>query len=86
MSKTGYVHFRIDDTLKAQAEAVFSALGVRPSEALNLFYRQVALRQGLPFDVKIPNADTLQTFQNTDLGDDLTEHDNTEAMFKHLGI
>ena len=82
MAKTDYVHFRTDPDIKAGAEAVFAQMGVRPSDALNLFYRQVMLRQGLPFDVKVPNADTLATFQDTDAGRNLTRHDSVADIFK----
>lgn len=44
----------IDMSLKIAAEKVFESLGLTPSEAIRLFYKQVELHQGLPFEVKIP--------------------------------
>jgi DNA-damage-inducible protein J len=84
MSKTDSVHFRTDPATKAGAEAVFTQLGVRPGDALNLFYRQVMLQQGLPFDVKVPNAETLQAFAESDAGVGLKRHASVAAMFADL--
>lgn len=52
------VHARIDLELKTQVEQIFQALGLTSANALRLFYQQVILHRGLPFDVKIPNAET----------------------------
>jgi len=54
MAKTDTVYMRIDPRLKANAEAVLSALGLSPNEAINIFLNQVVLQKGLPFEIKIP--------------------------------
>lgn len=84
MNKDSSVNFRTNFALKEEAEQVFRQLGLRPSEALNLFYKQVALRQGLPFDVKIPNAQTLQTFQETNEGKNLNHYKSVQDIFTKL--
>ena len=33
-----------------------SALGIPASSAINMFYKQIILQRGLPFEVKIPSA------------------------------
>ncbi len=48
------VQARMHPDLKAAAESVFAHLGLSPSEAIRVFYKQVELHQGLPFDLKIP--------------------------------
>jgi len=35
---------------------LLSALGIPASNAINMFYKQIILNRGLPFDVKIPTA------------------------------
>lgn len=57
------VNFRIDPLTKSKAEAVFSRIGLSATEAIRLFYTQVALRQGLPFDVTSTAPDTMQRFE-----------------------
>ena len=81
---TKMIHARVDDDLKNEVEAVFHHLGLTTSEAIKLFFHQVRLRGGLPFQVEIPNEETLQVFRDTDVGVDMTEHKNPQEMFRHL--
>ena len=53
MAKTANLYTRIDPKLKEQAEYILNSLGLPPSSAITMFYKQVVLRQGLPFDVKL---------------------------------
>lgn len=80
MSKTETIRARVQPELKYEAEAVFSALGLTPTEAITLFYRQVTLQHGLPFPVRIPNAKTQATMRAALEGEDLTEWSDIEAM------
>ena len=59
MAKTEMIRARVEPELKSQAEEVFSGLGLSPTAAITLFYRQVTLHHGLPFAVKVPNAETI---------------------------
>lgn len=86
MAKTAMVRARIEPQLKSSAEGVFEKIGLSPTQAITLFYRQVQLRQGLPFDVVIPNARTRATFEATDAGRDLVVCEDAEDMFRKLGI
>jgi DNA-damage-inducible protein J len=47
------VNIRVDDTLKHEAESIFSALGLSISTATNAFYRQVVRYGGIPFELRI---------------------------------
>ena len=58
MPKGATVNVRLEPGVKKNAESVFRKLGLSPSDAIRLFYRQVGLRRGIPFDVKVPNKDT----------------------------
>ena len=86
MSKTDMVRARIEPALKKKVERVFSKLGLSTTQAIALFYRQVELRKGLPFDVVVANATTLRTFQDTDAGRNIVVCEDAEDMFKRLGI
>lgn len=72
--------------LKNKAESVFRKLGLTTTQAITLFYKQVELRNGLPFEVAIPNETTYRTFTNTDAGRDLIICEDADDMFKKLGI
>ena len=54
MAKTDVLNARIDPDVKSQAEGILSALGMTASGAITMFYKQVILHNGLPFDVVLP--------------------------------
>jgi DNA-damage-inducible protein J len=56
--KTDFIRARVEPELKRETEAVLSELGISMSDAVTVFCRQVVLQQGLPFAVRIPNAET----------------------------
>ena len=86
MSKTAMVRARIQPRLKDQAESVFHRLGLNATQAITIFYRQVELRDGLPFDVAIPTPTTTRTFEATDANRDLMVCKDAADMFDKLGI
>jgi len=86
MAKSAMVRARIEPRLKVRAERVLDRLGLTPTEAITVFYRQIELRNGLPFDVVIPNTTTLKTFRDTDAGRSLVVCKDAEDMFRRLGI
>ncbi|HIJ64596.1 MAG TPA: type II toxin-antitoxin system RelB/DinJ family antitoxin [Candidatus Hydrogenedentes bacterium] len=86
MSKSATVRARVEPELKHEAERVFADLGLSATQAVTLFYRQVAMRKGLPFDVVIPNATTLKTFEDTDSGRNIVVCKDAADMFEKLGI
>ena len=59
MAKTANLCTRIDPELKKQAEQILHSLGLPPSSAITMFYKQVVLQQGLPFDVKLAYREPL---------------------------
>jgi len=85
MNKTSTVRARLEPDLKDKAEQVFRRLGLSTTQAITLFYRQVELRNGLPFDVVIPNETTRRTFSDTDSGRNLVVCENADDMFRKLG-
>jgi DNA-damage-inducible protein J len=86
MGKTSTVRARIQPKLKAQAENVFHQLGLNATQAITLFYKQVELRKGLPFEVAIPSTVTKRTFEATDAGRDLVVCETLDEMFLKLGL
>jgi DNA-damage-inducible protein J len=84
--KTATVRARIEPKLKHDVEHVLNQLGLSFSEAIGLFLRQVKLNNGIPFDIRIPNKATIQTFEDTNKGKKLTRYKNANDMFNKLGI
>jgi DNA-damage-inducible protein J len=84
MAKTAMIRARTNPTLKIDVEVIFKKLGLSTTEAINLFYHQVKLHQGLPFAVKLPNKTTLETFKNTDAGKELNAYESIDVFFDKI--
>ena len=55
-AKSANLYARIEPDVKKQAEDILSTLGIPASNAINMFYKQIILHRGLPFEVKIPST------------------------------
>ena len=86
MAKSAMIHARVDPTLKEEAEDVFEALGLSATQAITLFYQQATWYRGLPFEVRVPNEITLQTFRDTDAGQNLVRVQDAQDRFEQLGL
>ena len=80
MAKTEMIRARVEPELKHQAEELFRALGLSATEAITLFYKQVTMHKGLPFEVKIPNADTVEALRQAETGADLIEYSSLDEL------
>ena len=76
------VHSRIQPEIKAQAEEILRKLGLSPTEAIRMFYTQITLRNGLPFDVAIPNEETVKALEDSRAGRNLERFDSIEELFE----
>ena len=54
--KTANVTARIQPDIKEQAEAILERLGIPVSVFIDMTYRQVIMRDGVPFSLEIPNT------------------------------
>ena len=86
MPKTSTVHARIEPDLKNETEELFHKLGLSVTQAITLFYKQVQMRKGLPFDVIIPNEATRRTFEDTDADRNLIVCEDADDMFNKLEV
>lgn len=71
---------------KKHAEKVFIKLGINHSEAINLFYAQVELLKGLPFDIHIPNEKTEKILRDSKKGKNVKGFETKEEFYKYLGM
>lgn len=88
MTKTGakkaMIRARTEPTLKAEAEATLRKLGLSPSAAINLFYRQIVLQRGLPFLVAVPNRTTRGAMRDATRGRNLLRGASVEDLIRRL--
>lgn len=54
MAKSANLYARIEPDVKEQAERILEALGIPASNAITMFYKQIILHHGMPFEVKLP--------------------------------
>lgn len=79
-------NFRVDAQAKKHAYQVLSQIGIKPTDAVNMFMHHIAMFKELPFKPAIPNAETLQTFKDTDAGIGLTTYESVDDMLNDLDI
>jgi DNA-damage-inducible protein J len=80
--KTAAVHSRIQPEIKQQAEDILQRLGLSPTEAIRMFYTQITLRNGLPFEVLIPNEETEKALEDSRSGLKLERFKSADELFK----
>ncbi len=80
MSATKTLNLRVDSTLKSQAEAIFSELGLPTSTAITIFLKSVVRRGGIPFEMCLSH-DNLETLQAID---DVNNHRNMSRKFSSV--
>lgn len=83
MAKTAMVQARIEPELKSEVEEILSELGMNTTDAISVFFRQVKLTKGLPFDVKIPNEETKKAISRARAGKG-KKFTSTKALFADL--
>jgi DNA-damage-inducible protein J len=85
--KTANINARVEKHLKAKAEKVLRGVGVRTSDAITMFLHQIVLHDGLPFEVKVPNAETRKAIAELESGKGtrFTAKDTDELFRKILG-
>ena len=63
MARTAKISSRIEPELKSAGDQILSSLGLSRSDAISMFYRQIVMHRGLPFEAKIPNKETIAALQ-----------------------
>ena len=77
MATTKNLNLRVDADLKAQAEHIFSELGLPTSTAITIFLKTVVRHGGLTFDMRLytNNEETLRIL------DDINHHRNLSRTY-----
>ncbi len=61
--KTSIINARVKPELKQEVEQILSQLGITTTQAITMFFEQICLTRGIPFELKIPNDETVQALQ-----------------------
>ena len=63
MALNATVRARVDVNLKAEVEEILSQIGITTSQAINIFLNSIKRERGIPFELKIPNDETLNAMK-----------------------
>jgi DNA-damage-inducible protein J len=66
MATTSMVHVRMDEKIKAQAAETLAAMGLSISDAVRVFLMRVIAEKQMPFELKVPNAETRAAMAEAD--------------------
>jgi DNA-damage-inducible protein J len=80
MNQTSTIHTRIDEKTKKESESILQKIGMTPTEAVRLLYRQIALRKEFPLELRVPNRLTAQTLDASDRGEEIESFDSLDSM------
>ena len=84
------INIRVNDEVKKEAETIFKSLGLNMSVAMNLFLKKCINENGIPFDLKVPNNETIEALEETNkiLNGDIERksYKNTNELFEDLGV
>lgn len=83
MAATEMVHVRIEKRIKTQAAKTLAAMGLSVSDAVRVLLTRVAKEKSLPFEVKVPNAETAAAMREARKGA-LTSFRNASALIADL--
>lgn len=89
MAQNTLIQVRVEDSLKKDADALFSDLGLDTPTAIRIFLKQAIKRNGIPFDVAqpMPNAETIAAMKEADRisrDPNVKGYTNVDEMIKEL--
>ena len=77
------IHVRVDEDLKTRASDTLEKMGLSLSDAVRLLLTRIAAEQALPFEVRVPNAETVAAMQASDRGE-VTKASSVAEMIARL--
>ena len=80
---TSMVHIRVDEKVKAKAAKTLAAMGLTVSDAVRLLLTRIASEKALPFEVRVPNAETVEAMK-AGLRGEATTVGSVEELFREM--
>lgn len=62
--KNAVVNARMESELKSEVEAIFKQLGMNTTQAITMFFEQIRLHRAIPFQIKLPNQETIEAMED----------------------
>ena len=73
--KTSIINARVRPELKGDVEQILSQLGITTTQAITMFFEQIRINRGIPFDLQLPNDETEQAMREARENKDLQVFD-----------
>ena len=102
MANTSAVYARVDTDLKSSAEEILSQFGISPSSAIQMFYSQIVLSKGAPFEIRFQRrkrplvledmtneelaAEVMKGYRSMEAGDVYSADEVDEELYREFGI
>ena len=77
------VHIRVDEKVKAKAAKTLASMGLTVSDAVRLLLTRIASEKALPFEVRVPNRETIAAIEASERGQ-VSRAKNVAAMMAQL--
>ncbi len=82
---TTRMQHRVDSELKKEAEYILAEQGIRPAQAITIFYTEIKRTGGLPFlPTKVPNKRLAEDLRGTQIKQNLKKYASKKALFDSL--
>lgn len=65
---TTQITARIDVESKREVQEILNYLGLSMSEAISIYFKQIVLYRGIPFEIRLPNKATQQSIEELEAG------------------
>lgn len=83
MPANAVVRARIDEKTKKKATVVLKSIGLTPSAAFRLMMTRIAKERQMPFEVLVPNAETVEALEAARRGE-ATEVGSFDELIEKL--
>lgn len=78
------IHARIDEDLKAEGEQILGEIGLTTTDLIRMTFRQLVMHKGLPFEARIPNAETIAAFEEAKDPSTLLSFNSIDEAFTEM--
>jgi len=74
------VHIRVNGEVKERAAEALATMGLTVSDAVRILLTRIAAEKAMPFEVRVPNRETLEAMEAGDRGEVFRAASVTEMM------
>jgi DNA-damage-inducible protein J len=79
---TSMIHVRVNNQIKVRAAKTLSKMGLSVSDAVRLLLTRVIAEKALPFEVRVPNKETIAAMKAAERGEVSKANSIKEMMAK----